>query len=214
MPSPELPVVPASFVHRVRNLLQDGQRKLLGLVGPPGAGKSTLAQALHQVFAEVSQVVPMDGFHLANAELQRLGRSGRKGAPDTFDAAGYAALLRRLRTQGPDEIVYAPEFRREIEEPVAGAIAVLPQTQLVITEGNYLLLDQGPWAPVAGLLDEVWYVEVDDRLRTTRLTQRHEQFGRSPQEAVDWVVQTDEPNARLIDATRERAGQVFRWEEG
>ena len=213
MPSPELPVVPASFVHRVRNLLQDGQRKLLGLVGPPGAGKSTLAQALQQVFAEVSQVVPMDGFHLANVELQRLGRAGRKGAPDTFDAAGYAALLRRLRTQAPDEIVYAPEFRREIEEPVAGAIAVLPQTRLVITEGNYLLLDQGPWAPVAGLLDEVWYVEVDDRLRTARLTQRHEQFGRSPQEAVDWVAQTDEPNARLIDATRERAGQVFRWDE-
>jgi pantothenate kinase len=186
---------------------------LLGLVGPPGAGKSTLAQALQQVFAEVSQVVPMDGFHLANVELQRLGRAGRKGAPDTFDAAGYAALLRRLRTQGPDEIVYAPEFRREIEEPVAGAIAVLPQTRLVITEGNYLLLDQGPWAPVAGLLDEVWYVEVDDRLRTARLTQRHEQFGRSPQEAIDWVAQTDEPNARLIDATRERAAQVFRWDE-
>jgi len=213
MPSPELPMVPASFVHRVRSLLQDGQRKLLGLVGPPGAGKSTLALALQQVFGEVSQVVPMDGFHLANVELQRLGRSGRKGAPDTFDAAGYAALLRRLRAQQPDEIVYAPEFRREIEEPVAGAIAVLPQTRLVITEGNYLLLDHGPWAPVAGLLDEVWYVEVDDRLRTARLTQRHEQFGRSPQEAVDWVAQTDEPNARLIDATRERAGQVFRWDE-
>jgi pantothenate kinase len=211
MPSPELPVVPAAYVHRIRDLLQDGQRKLLGLVGPPGAGKSTLAQALHQVFADVSQVVPMDGFHLANVELQRLGRSGRKGAPDTFDAAGYAALLRRLRAQRPDEIVYAPEFRREIEEPIAGAIAVLPQTQLVITEGNYLLLDQGPWAEVGALLDDVWYVEVDDGLRTTRLTQRHEQFGRSPQEATAWVAQTDEPNARLIAATRPHAKLVFQW---
>jgi pantothenate kinase len=123
-----------------------GQRKLLGLAGAPGAGKSTLAAALLEaVGADRAQVVPMDGFHLANVELQRLGRAARKGAPDTFDSAGYVALLQRLREQRPDGgIVYAPEFRREIEEPVAGAIAVLPTTQLVITEGNYLLHDAGP----------------------------------------------------------------------
>jgi pantothenate kinase len=154
----------------------------------------------------------MDGFHLAQAELERLGRAARKGAPDTFDAGGYAALLRRLRQQRPDETVYAPEFRREIEEPVAGAIGILPQTRLVITEGNYLMLDDGPWAQVAGLLDDIWYVEVDDRLRVDRLTRRHEAFGRSPQDAVDWVAATDEPNARLIAATRQRAHFVFRWD--
>lgn len=215
MPPLDLPAIPATYLDRVRHLLQDGQRKLLGLVGPPGAGKSTLALALQNAFRDTSQSVPMDGFHLANVELQRLGRSGRKGAPDTFDSAGYVALLRRLRSQGADEIVYAPEFRREIEEPVAGAIAVLPTTQLVITEGNYLLLGEdhgnGHWASVAPLLDDTWYVDVDDGLRTTRLTQRHEQFGRSPQEASDWVAQTDEPNARLIAATRPRAKLLFSW---
>ena len=210
-PQSDLPVVPAQHLARVHALLADGRRKLLGLVGAPGAGKSTLAMALQQAFAGVSQVVPMDGFHLANAELRRLGRAGRKGAPDTFDGAGYAALLRRLRQQGEGEIVYAPEFRREIEEPIAGAIAVLSATQLVITEGNYLLLDDGPWAGVTALLDEVWYVEVDDAVRIDRLKQRHERFGRSAQAARDWVDGTDEPNARLIAATRARAQHVFRW---
>jgi pantothenate kinase len=212
MTAPMLPTVPSGYLARARELLQDGQRKLLGLVGPPGAGKSTLALALQHAFSDVSQVVPMDGYHLANVELRRLGRSERKGAPDTFDSAGYAAMLRRLRQQRPDEIVYAPEFRREIEEPVAGAIPVFPQTRLVITEGNYLLLNSGPWASVAALLDEVWYVDVDDSLRTNRLTQRHEQFGRSRQDAMEWVSRTDEPNARLVATTRASANIVFRWD--
>src|ERR1700756_3399865 len=119
---PALPALPASARIRARELIQRGGRTLLGLVGPPGAGKSTLAAALQAEFADVSQVVPMDGFHLANVELERLGRRGRKGAPDTFDSAGYVALLRRLLAQPDDEIVYAPEFRREIEEPIANAI--------------------------------------------------------------------------------------------
>jgi pantothenate kinase len=210
-PRSDLPVVPAIHLSRVKALLQDGRRALLGLAGPPGAGKSTLAMALQRAFAGVSQVVPMDGYHLANVELQRLGRAGRKGAPDTFDGAGYAALLQRLRHQDDSEIVYAPEFRREIDEAVAGAIAVLPSTQLVITEGNYLLLDQDPWPGVAALLDDVWYVETDDALRTERLVQRHRQFGRSAQAARDWVDGIDEPNARLIAATRGLAQHLFRW---
>jgi pantothenate kinase len=192
----------------LEHLLADGRRKLLGLAGAPGSGKSTLARALEQALPGRAQVVPMDGFHLAQVELRRLGRAERKGAPDTFDSAGYVALLRRLREQRADEIVYAPEFRREIEEPVAGAIAVLPGTQLVITEGNYLLLQEGSWGDVAPLLDEVWYVEVDDALRLERLVRRHQQFGRSPEAARAWVEHTDEPNARRIAATRERAHRV------
>ena len=193
--------------------MASGQRKLLGLVGAPGAGKSTLAMALLQaVGADRAQVVPMDGFHLANVELQRLVRADRKGAPDTFDSAGYVALLQRLRNQQPGgDIVYAPEFRREIEEPIAGAIAVLPSTQLVITEGNYLLHDVGPWAGAAAMLDEVWYVDIDDAVREQRLVQRHQQFGRSAEAARDWVASTDAPNARLIAATKARAHHVLLW---
>jgi len=207
------PPLPASARLRAQELIRRSGRALLGLVGPPGAGKSTLAAALQAEFADVAQVVPMDGFHLANAELERLGRRGRKGAPDTFDADGYVALLRRLLAQGDDEIVYAPEFRREIEEPIANAIPVFSRTQLIITEGNYLLLDEGAWADVKGLLDEIWYVDVPDEVRVHRLTQRHEQFGRSAEDAAAWVANTDEPNARLIEASRARASFVFRWDD-
>jgi pantothenate kinase len=213
IPVQKLPSIPADSLARLQALVAGGQRKLLGLVGAPGAGKSTLAQALlHAIGADRAQVVPMDGFHLANVELQRLGRADRKGAPDTFDSAGYVALLQRLREQQPGgDIVYAPEFRREIEEPVAGAIAVLPSTQLVITEGNYLLHDAGPWAGAAAMLDEVWYVDIDDAVREQRLVQRHQQFGRSAEAARDWVASTDAPNARLIAATRVRAHHVLAW---
>ena len=145
---------------------------------------------------------------------EEMSEAARKGAEDTFDSAGYVALLRRLRRQPADEVVYAPEFRREIEEPIANAIPVQPNTPLVITEGNYLLLERGHWAKLRSLLDEVWYVEIDPELRRQRLLRRHEQFGRSPQAARDWVAQTDEPNAALIESTKSRAEVLFRWEEG
>src|SRR5437868_8578047 len=145
-----------AHIARLDALMQGGRRAMLGLVGAPGAGKSTVAQALADHFGSRAQVVPMDGFHLAQSELVRLGRAGRKGAPDTFDSAGYVALLRRIRSQSHGELVYAPEFRREIEEPVAGAIAVEPGTPLIVTEGNYLLLQSDAWSGVRALLDEVW----------------------------------------------------------
>ncbi|HEX4510036.1 MAG TPA: nucleoside/nucleotide kinase family protein [Burkholderiaceae bacterium] len=192
-------------LERVHALIASGGRAILGLVGPPGSGKSTIAEALRAAFPGISQVVPMDGYHLANVTLRALGRADRKGAADTFDAYGYVSLLRRLRSHGADETVYAPEFRREIEEPVAGAIAVEPGTRLVITEGNYLLLDDAPWNEVRALLDDSWYVEVDEALRLRRLVARHVRFGRTQQEALAWVQQTDEPNARRIEASKRRA---------
>ena len=185
---------------------------MIGLVGCPGAGKSTLAMALRHTFAGICQIVPMDGFHLANVELARLGRSSRKGAPDTFDSAGYVAMLERVRHQSEAETIYAPEFRREMEEPIAGAIPVAPGTQLIITEGNYLLLNEGAWAKIPTLLDDIWYVNVEQNLRTDRLVKRHEEFGRSRKAAIDWVTTTDEPNARLIAASQVRADHLFSWD--
>lgn len=201
---PEM-TLPPELAARVQHLLDKGTRQILGIAAAPGAGKSTLAEALFRAFGSAVQVVPMDGFHLANSTLVRLGRRGRKGAPDTFDAYGYVALLKRLKAQHPDEVVYAPDFRRELEEPIAGAIAIDPATRLVVTEGNYLLLDVSPWSAVRGLLDESWYVSVDDTLRRQRLVARHMRFGRSQTDALAWVDNTDEPNARFIAQHRHRA---------
>ncbi len=201
-----------TYKDRINALKNGGGRKILGIVGPPGCGKSTLAAALLELLGDDAVAVPMDGYHLANVELARLGRAGRKGAEDTFDSAGYVSLLRRLKNQQGNEIVYAPEFRREIEEPIANAIPVFPETQLVITEGNYLLLDHGHWAGVSELLDEIWYVDIDHSVRRERLVKRHMHFGRSQNAAEDWVANTDEPNAVRIEATKHRADVLFNWE--
>nr|WP_308345399.1 nucleoside/nucleotide kinase family protein [Streptomyces sp. ISL-94] len=188
-----------------------GGRRILGIAGPPGAGKSTLAGRLAEALGpELAVVVPMDGFHLAGAELARLGRAGRKGAPDTFDARGYTALLRRLREPG-DGTVYAPAFDRSIEEPIAGSIPVGPAVALVITEGNYLLHDAGEWARVRPLLDEAWYLAPADTLRVRRLIDRHVRHGKDPARARAWVVRSDESNARLIAPGRDRADLVIGW---
>ncbi|MFK0044047.1 nucleoside/nucleotide kinase family protein [Streptomyces sp. NPDC090741] len=193
---------------RARALAASGERRILGIAGPPGAGKSTLAARLAQALGpERAVVVPMDGFHLAQAELERLGRAGRKGAPDTFDAAGYAALLARLRTPAA-AAVYAPAFDRALEEPVAGSIPVDPAVRLVITEGNYLLHEAGEWAAVRALLDEVWFLAPDDTLRVRRLVDRHVRHGKAPARAEEWVARSDEANARLIAAGRTRADLV------
>ncbi|KOV56244.1 fructose transporter [Streptomyces sp. MMG1121] len=196
---------------RARALAGDGRRAVLGVAGSPGAGKTTLAghlvRALNGDGPPWAAHVPMDGFHLADAELDRLGRRDRKGAPDTFDAAGYAALLRRLREDG-DEVVYAPGFERVLEQPLAGAIPVPPAARLVVTEGNYLLLAESSWARVRSCLDEVWFCEIAEEERIRRLVARHEEFGKAHEAAVAWVLGTDQRNADLVAATRERADLV------
>ena len=190
-PLPALPVLP------------DG--RLLGVTGAPGAGKSTLAAALLAA-GRVTATVPMDGFHLADVELARRGLLDRKGAPETFDAAGFDSMLGRV-ARGEQDVV-APMFDRALEQPIAGAIAV-PTGGLVVTEGNYLLLDEPRWRAVRAHLDAVWHVHVDPALRRERLVARHVEFGRTPDEARAWIERVDEPNARLVEAAAERADAVI-----
>ena len=182
---------------RAHALAAGAERRVLGIAGPPGAGKSTVAARIAADLGEAVRLAPMDGFHLAQAELRRLGRDRRKGAIDTFDAAGYLALLRRLRDPA-EKTVYAPEFRREIEEPIACAIAIPAEVPLVVAEGNYLLA----WEEVRAALDETWYVAADEALRVERLIQRHVDFGKPPDVASEWVHRSDQRNAELVEATR------------
>jgi pantothenate kinase len=205
------------LVHRAQLLVVDGNRALLGITGPPGSGKTTLAEQLIQTLAPASPPtliphqwiahVPMDGFHLADTELTRLHRRDRKGAPDTFDPAGYAALLHRLH-EDSDDVVYAPGFDRSLEQPIAGAIPVPPSARLIITEGNYLLFHDCGWNRVRPQLDEVWYVDLDAAERLRRLIARHVRFGKEPAAAAAWATGTDERNAILVSATRPHADLI------
>jgi pantothenate kinase len=198
---PDLPPpLDPTLVERARALTADG-RAVLGICGAPGSGKSTVAARLTEALGPSAVNVPMDGFHLHDRELARLGLSDRKGAPDTFDVAGYVALLRRLRTE-TDHVVYAPEFDRHREESVAGAIAVRPEHRLVVTEGNYLLYDAPGWSDVLPLLDESWFVEADEQVRLTRLVQRHIAHGRPREQAERWATVSDQANADLVARTR------------
>ncbi len=193
----------------VRRALARPGRALIGIAGPPGAGKSTLAERLVTALGPAAAWVPMDGFHLADAALDRLGLRDRKGAPETFDGWGYLALLRRLATE-TDHPVWAPGFERTLEQPIAGSIPVGPEVRLVVTEGNYLLLDRPPWPQVRAALSEVWYVQADAGVRLERLLARHVEFGKSPAEARAWVAAVDEPNTRLVEGCRDAADLVVR----
>jgi pantothenate kinase len=208
---PEVPFHPEELAARARALAERaGRRVILGITGAPGAGKSTIAAALGAALGPPACVIPMDGFHLSNAVLRSLGRATRKGAPDTFDADGYAALLSRLR-QDNGRTVYAPGFDRELDEPVADDLVVPPGVRIVITEGNYLLSHGKGWDRARRLLDEVWYVDADPAVRLQRLITRHQRFGKDAEGAHAWATGPDEANARLIAAGRSAADLVIRY---
>lgn len=197
------------LITRARAMIDDRRRRILGITGPPGTGKSTLASALIDALGSDAVLVGMDGFHLANQELVRLGRRERKGAPDTFDVDGYASLLGRLREQR-EGTIYAPLFDRDLEESIGSAVPVSHDTPLVITEGNYLLFDDFGWQGVRSLLDDVWFLEIDAEERTDRLVRRRQGHGHEEQAAARWVEKVDTPNARLVEGTRHRADLIVR----
>jgi pantothenate kinase len=198
----------ADLVARASRLADTGNRRILGITGAPAAGKSTLARRLVAALGERAVEVGMDGFHLAQRELNRLGRAERKGAPDTFDAVGYVALLARLAAAGPD-VVYAPEFRRDLEEPIGSAIPVPPTVPIVVTEGNYLLLADEPWRRIRPLLDEVWFLAPPEDERLARLISRHRAFGRTEAQAKQRAYGSDQANALAIAPTAARADLVL-----
>ena len=182
-----------------------GDRVIVAITGAPGAGKSTIAEQLVAALPDAA-LLPMDGFHLLQAELRRLGRRGRMGAPDTFDVDGFIDALTALRA---GNAVDAPGFDRVIEEPVPGSLCV--DAAAVIVEGNYLLLDSGGWERAAALFDATFFVAVDDGIRLERLIARHERFGKSAADARAWATGPDEANARIIAATAGRAGHRIRF---
>jgi pantothenate kinase len=206
---------PAERMHEyaaaIRARMAGQSRTILGIAGPPGSGKSTFAERLRACFhASEAVIVPMDGFHLAQSIIQDTPLATRKGAPDTFDVGGYVALLRRLRAND-EPVVYAPTYRRGLEEPIAASVAVTRDVPLLITEGNYLLADLPGWREVLPLLDDAWFVDTPDELRVPGLISRHIAFGMDATDAERWANGPDADNARLVASTRSAASRVIAW---
>lgn len=198
----ELHTLEAALERAITLIQSEDTRIIIGLVGKPGAGKSTLSSyLLKKLPKETTALVPMDGFHLSNAQLNQLGRIERKGAPDTFDSHSYADLLQRIKTDTSNDI-YFPIFHRDIEESIAAEGVIHPHTSLILTEGNYLLLESNGWSQVAEMLTESWFLDIDNDRRMARLVARHIKYGKSPEAAHAWANGVDEGNAQLIESTR------------
>jgi pantothenate kinase len=192
------------LVERARSQLHDTGpgRRILGIAGAPASGKSTLASKLTNRLKNEApgqvELLGMDGFHLAHQILVRRGQVDIKGAPETFDASGFIATLQRIRQTA--DTVYAPRFERKQEDSIAQAVEIGPEVKLIITEGNYLLLDAEPWSGVRPLLDEAWFVELAEPIRQSRLLQRHLSFGHDQDAARSRTYGSDQRNAELINS--------------
>jgi pantothenate kinase len=185
-------------------------RTIIGIVGKPGGGKSTLSKYLLKgMDPSLVSVVPMDGFHLSNKVLKELGKSNRKGAQDTFDVKGFTTLITRIKSDGA-ELIYYPVFDRSIEESIAAQGVVYPSTRVVIVEGNYLMHDKDGWQEISPLLDQSWYAYLDEDLRISRLISRHIAFGKDPESAKAWAKGSDQVNAELIETGVARCDFLIR----
>lgn len=178
-------------------------RFILALAGPPGAGKSTLSGALLAHLEQGARVVPMDGFHYDDVVLASRGLSARKGAPETFDVAGFLHLMTRLRGDEPE--VAIPVFDRTLELSRAAAEVVTLADRILIVEGNYLLLDEDPWRHLAPFFDLTVFLDVPEAELDRRLVARWAHHGRDARAARAWIDGNDLPNARRVIAGLRRA---------
>jgi pantothenate kinase len=207
MRTPDRVTLLSVLYQRARELGSQSGRALLGITGPTGSGKSTLARAIVEDIGQAARLVGMDGFHLSRSRLAELGSLEREGAIDTFDGEGFVALVRMLRYPAED-VIFVPEFRRDLEESTPGAVAIERDVELVVVEGNYLLVPDAPWGELSALFDEVWYCEPHEKVRLAQLIARHRAYGKPENEARRWALGPDQRNADLIETTRARADLI------
>lgn len=180
---------------------QGAARRLVGIAGPPGSGKSTFTEGLQEKIAArapaISEVLPMDGFHFDDMLLEARGDRPRKGAPHTFDTGGLIATLRRIMADDGSEIA-VPVFDRSIEIARAGARIIGPDVRLILVEGNYLLLDDPAWAPIRECFDVTVFLDVPEAELEARLTQRWIGFGLGGEAFAAKMDGNDMPNVRQV----------------
>lgn len=184
-------------------------RFLVAIAGPPGAGKSTIAETLAEALVErgeMAVVLPMDGFHMDNAVLDEKGLLHRKGAPETFDVRGFIDIVHAIRAGGE---VLVPIFDRKREIAIAAARVISPAHRIVIAEGNYLLLDEAPWLVLAGLFDLSIFLDVPEEVLAERLADRWRGYGLTPAEIAAKVEENDLPNGRRVLRQSRRADLVI-----
>ena len=199
------------LVDEINALLHSNNlRTIIGIVGKPGAGKSTVVSEIRNQFsADEVAIIPMDGYHLSNEELIKLGRRNRKGAPDTFDVAGFVSLVTKVKYEIAKDHTF-PIFHREIEASKVDEGIVLRNTKVIVIEGNYLFSEEFNWNKVFPLLDQSWFIEIDDEIRMQRLIARHIKYGKTPQEAKEWSRGSDEANAEFIAKSANRAERIIK----
>jgi len=201
-----------SILELIEEKLSIKNRFLLGICGAPGAGKSTLAEWIVHEWNEINPgqavLVPMDGYHFSNEKLEEISLLLLKGIPDTFDSQAFVDKLKAIKTE-PTVAHFCPKFERSIEASIPDAIAIDPRHRLILTEGNYLLLNTSPWNEIINVLDEIWFIDANEELLFPRLVARHVAAGKTKESAEDKVNSTDLPNAKLVDASKARAHRIF-----